>query len=60
MIFMMVLVIVNLVLDFIFIVWFDMGLVGVGWVIIIVYCSVVGFISWYFFVSGCLEMKIII
>jgi len=58
MISMMVPALVNLVLDPIFIIGFDMGLAGAGWATTIAYCCAAGFTSWYFFFSGRSDMKI--
>lgn len=54
---MMVLVVVNLILDLVFIVWLDWGIEGVVWAIILFYYVSGGFMLWFFFL-GRLELML--
>jgi putative MATE family efflux protein len=50
--------ILNMILDPIFIVWFDWGLAGAAWATAISYFSSAAFTAWFLFFSGRSELKI--
>ena len=52
--------ILNMILDPIFIVWFDMGLAGAAWATAISYFSSAAFTAWFLFFSGRSEIKIVL
>jgi putative MATE family efflux protein len=52
--------ILNMILDPIFIVWFDMGLAGAAWATAISYFSGAAFTAWFLFFSGRSELKIVL